>query len=321
MPTFFSKLCFILILAIIAGSVSSFIVIAHGDEEPEEIISHKEKEFTLPDPIMFIRLTSALLVGFAALVLFAKKNAPQHRQNARRPPPAKDRRHARTFGARAGPHFFRLKHHPYLLLTRRCLRHKKFIFLLLAIPVMASTLYLAGHTIYKNATSVTKGPVHWHADYEIWICGEQKELRDPEGFENKVGTSVLHEHNDNRIHIEGVVEKLGDVSLGAYFSSIGGLLTHHDLRFPSEDGFREVKDGIPCPGDVQGILKVYVNGKLAEEPESYVPSPEINVPPGDCIIFDFSPGESGTTERLCESWKAHGWSYQERKNEGIENGP
>lgn len=311
----------ILGFVILAVALSPTSVIAHGGDEPEEIIAHIEKESTLPDPAIFIKLSSSILAGFIILVLFSKNNAPQHRQNARRPPPAKDRRHARPFGALVGSHFLRLKHQPYQPFTRRCLRHKKFLFFLIAIPVVISTFYLAGHTIYKNITSATKGPVHWHADYELWICGEQKELRDPEGFENKVGTSVLHEHNDNRIHIEGVVEELGDVSLGAYFSSIGGLLTHHELRFPSENGFAEVKDGVPCPGDVQGIFKVYVNGKLTEEPERYVPSPEINVPPGDCIIFDFSSGESSTTEKICESWKAHGWSYQERRNRGIDDGP
>ncbi len=247
------RLIFFLSIFFLGVGFLGFPAASHGgveDEEPglsDPPPAHLSgTPLKLPDPLIFIKVSSAVLLAFILFISFSKSNFPQH--------------------------------------------HKKFLFLALAIPVVLSTLYLAGHTVYKNISSVTKGPVHWHADYELWICGEQQELRDPEGFENKVGTNVLHEHDDNRIHIEGVVEALGDVSLASYFSSIGGLLSHHELRFPSEKGMITVKDGTSCPGGADGLLKVYINGNLAGEPESYVPAPEINVPPGDCIIIDFSPG-------------------------------
>lgn len=101
--------------------------------------------------------------------------------------------------------------------------------------IMASSfLFLAGSTVYLNLQSDTGGPVHWHADIEYWACGNQLELRDPfEFLSNKIGTATLHEHDDHRIHLEGVpvdVEK--DASLGKYMYVIGGAITDSAFVLP-----------------------------------------------------------------------------------------
>ena len=59
----------------------------------------------------------------------------------------------------------------------------------------------------------------------------------------------------------------------------------------------------------QEISPIYVNGKKIENPQDYVPAPEQSVPPGDCIIIDFSPGTADFTNKLCESWEANDWNY------------
>lgn len=189
---------------------------------------------------------------------------------------------------------------------------KRIIFFLIALPVFLATLVLLVSTISKNLNSATRGPVHWHADYQVWICGKEYELADPEGIMNRVGTSELHEHNDRRIHIEGVLDNLEDGSLGAYFRAIGGMISPAEVTFPSAEGMIHFDAGDLCPDSSPGNVKVFVNGKRAAEPQEYVPSPEINVPPGDCIIIDFSPGEEPMTERICQSWAAKGWSYTGR---------
>ena len=76
---------------------------------------------------------------------------------------------------------------------------KKILFLGFVVVTISCALLLASLTIYLNAQSVSKGPVHHHADFEIWRCGEEVELLDPKGFSNKIGTPTLHEHNDKRI--------------------------------------------------------------------------------------------------------------------------
>ncbi|MBI3037384.1 hypothetical protein HYY73_06585 [Candidatus Woesearchaeota archaeon] len=176
--------------------------------------------------------------------------------------------------------------------------------------IVCVTAYVAGSTIYLNVVSETGGPVHWHADYEIWKCGEQHQLADPEGFSNRVGETVLHEHNDNRMHIEGVVVDYGDVSISSFFRSVGGELRNGWLALPTSHGLSTMKDGDSC-GDGSGTLQVFVwktaDGRAVQEKldsyVDYVPSPHGNVPPGDCIIFEFDSAVKEKTERMCESYE------------------
>ena len=92
-------------------------------------------------------------------------------------------------------------------------QHKKLFFWMIAAPVILSTLYLSFHTIFSNIISETGGPVHWHAHYQVWTCRERLKLSEPKGLENKVGTSLMHVHNDDSIHIEGVLNRLEDARL------------------------------------------------------------------------------------------------------------
>src|SRR4051794_6341558 len=76
---------------------------------------------------------------------------------------------------------------------------KKFLFSGIVIFVTAPTLYLSATTVYYNLVSASGGPVHWHADYELWNCGQEVNVKDPAGLlSNRIGTATLHEHNDNR---------------------------------------------------------------------------------------------------------------------------
>ncbi|MEK6903874.1 MAG: hypothetical protein AABW64_04480 [Nanoarchaeota archaeon] len=188
-------------------------------------------------------------------------------------------------------------------------RWKKQLFLLMIIPIIATSLYLGTHTIYENINSVTKGPVHWHADYELYVCGKHFELVDPEGLRNKIGSPTFHEHNDDRIHIEGTVDRLEDFTLGAYFRTVGGRLTDEGIIFPAQQGTIAYKNGQLCPDEYRGTLNVYVNGKRIADHENYLIYPDAYVPPGDCIIITFDAGNQDTTNILCESWNAQGWNY------------
>ncbi|MDA1196702.1 MAG: hypothetical protein O2779_01930 [Nanoarchaeota archaeon] len=185
---------------------------------------------------------------------------------------------------------------------------KKILFGLIAIPVLIATLYLGGHTIYENTLSETGGPVHWHADYQVWMCGERLDLVNPEFPSNKIGNPFFHEHNDNRIHIEGAVRDIPDVNLGNFFSVVGGVLKQDYFFFPSSKGDYEVRTGESC-GDVESSLAVYVNGKIIEEYTQYLIYPDPAAPPGDCIIVSFASNNEDTTSQICESWQAKGWEY------------
>ena len=178
---------------------------------------------------------------------------------------------------------------------------KKLIFVIIALPIALATIYLATTTVYLNIVSETSGPVHWHADYEIWACGVNYELVDPTGFDNKVGSPVLHEHNDNRIHVEGVVFKLTDVKLGRFFFEVGGKFTKNLLTIPTNDGLKTWKNGETC-NNAEAYWQMFVNGKKNEELNDYILSSYSQVPPGDCIILEFDV-EKDKTDKQCESYR------------------
>lgn len=120
------------------------------------------------------------------------------------------------------------------LLKDRVPRLKMPIFLIMMAAMIGSTIYLAASTIYVNVKSDSGGPVHWHADIEIWACGNELELRDPFKFlSNKIGSATLHEHDDRRVHLEGVVvDDSRDATLGKFFHVIDGALTSDALVVP-----------------------------------------------------------------------------------------
>ncbi len=165
--------------------------------------------------------------------------------------------------------------------------HKKIAFILIAVPVAVSTIYLAGATVWLNITSESGGPIHWHADYEIWACGEKIELADPHGFDNKVGTATVHEHNDNRIHIEGVLAKVEQAKLANYFSAVGGFFSEEKISLLTNAGVKNFSNGDLC-NSAPAKLYIFVNGNPNKEFGNHVIAPFSNIPPGDKIKIIFT---------------------------------
>lgn len=166
-------------------------------------------------------------------------------------------------------------------------KDKKLAFIVIAAPVVIATIYLAGTTFYLNFVSESGGPVHWHADYEVWACGEEFELVDPTGLENRVGSATVHEHNDNRMHIEGVLFKLKEAELGEYFEKIDGEYTGEQLGLPTHEGYKVWRNGDLCNGKA-GQWHLFVNGELNDEGPEHVIAPHSLVPPGDKLKFVFT---------------------------------
>jgi hypothetical protein len=188
---------------------------------------------------------------------------------------------------------------------------KVLLFSFMVLIISINTLYLAGSTIYKNQRSLSKGPVHWHADLEIWNCGQEVNLRDPKGWSNKIGSPLVHEHNDKKIHVEGVILHTDDASLGHFFDVIDGKLNSRELVVPVNEGHLNLKNGDVCNG-APGMVQVFVyqtNGtevtqkKLAVNPETHMLAADSAVPAGDCIIVEFDSMIKEKTERICQSYK------------------
>src|SRR3989344_9369237 len=144
---------------------------------------------------------------------------------------------------------------PFLILAYKWKKISKqhIIFWIIIYLVGSITLVIIGDAINLTVKSETKGPVHWHADYEIWSCGKQLDLKDPEGMANRVGTRLFHEHGDKRMHAEGIIEDIRDVDLHNFFNFIDGFLSENSFSVPTNDGLFSVKDGEFCNGEAGEI--------------------------------------------------------------------
>ncbi len=193
---------------------------------------------------------------------------------------------------------------------------KKILFWSIATVSMASILFLAGSTVYLNMVSPNGGPVHWHADFEIWNCGEKLDLIDPTGLDNRVGTWEVHEHNDDRMHVEGTIVDMGEASFHHFFETTGSVLDETEMTYPATQGniFMPVKgtcDGQPA--ELQGYLVHVIDPQNAKNwhytqekiayPFEKIMAPYSNVPPGDCLIVEYGP-VSATTTHVCASYRA-----------------
>lgn len=164
---------------------------------------------------------------------------------------------------------------------------KKIMYSIVLIVVALVTIYLVLTTLHLNVISITKGPVHWHADFEVVVCDKELKLPEPKGLSNKQGVDLMHAHNDNRVHVEGVILDKKQASLGAFFYAVGGSLTSDGMKVSTNDGLVSVHDGNFC-NEKPAKLYVFVNGNLIENPSAYVIAPYEKVPPGDRIKFVFT---------------------------------
>ena len=194
---------------------------------------------------------------------------------------------------------------------------KKLIFGILIIISVGVTIILLGSTIWINSLSETSGPVHWHADFEIWKCGEKIDLKDPEGLVNRIGSPLLHEHGDLRMHVEGTPLHLYELNVRNFFRVIGGSLINSEVTVPTNEGVTALRDGDNCNGEeaeLQFFLYRVTNpdpGKKSgffykqqkvDDFEDYILSPYANVPPGDCFIIELGPAKE-KTDKICVSYR------------------
>lgn len=157
---------------------------------------------------------------------------------------------------------------------------KRIIFGIIVLATIVSTGYLVGNTVYMSLTSWSKGLVHWHADFEILICGQKVVLPEPTGIANRVGTEEIHHHGDYRIHLEGVMKEREDATLGNFFDAI-------DVHFSNEK-ILNMDNGDYCPDGKKGTVKMFVNNQLyTGDYRDYVIAPYSQVPPGDFIKIVF----------------------------------
>lgn len=180
------------------------------------------------------------------------------------------------------------------LLKDRVPKLKLPLFLLMAFTMIGTTVVLFGSTIYLNMKAESGGPVHWHTDIEFWACGTELELRDPHGLlSNKIGTSTYHEHNDKRIHLEGVVvKKSEDASLEKFMRVTDGYISPNGIGIPLNDSSDEwFVSGESIDGDKQDPGKFPLANKTNEWIIDGADGPVVNLVNGKSCPGTDEPAE------------------------------
>ena len=144
--------------------------------------------------------------------------------------------------------------------------------LLVALAASAAVKVMEG----TNRAGEPNLGVHWHAPYQVWICGE----RQPNFA---VWESGVHTHGDGIIHIHPFQDfEEGDGSrLVKFFEYGGGLLTQTEMRLPGIDV--RVQNGDKCADGSPGKLHVAVNDRALDDWTEYIPAD------GDRVVITFGP--------------------------------
>lgn len=109
---------------------------------------------------------------------------------------------------------------------------------------------------------------HWHASYEIVLCGEKVPQR-------PYSQGDVHTHGKGQIHVHPHSSATAGESanLGAFFESFDGELTDTRIAVPL---FGTYENGDNCNGE-PGEVVVYANGSRVEDPDGYVPQDGDNI--------------------------------------------
>jgi hypothetical protein len=157
---------------------------------------------------------------------------------------------------------------------------RRFIVVALPCSLFIALAASAAVTAALPDSAVAPGSIgvgqHWHATYEVWVCGE----RQP-NF--PTWESGVHTHADGIIHIHPfqAFEEGRGARLVKFFEYGGGLLTQDEMRMPGSS--QTIRNGLLCPDGVPGVLGVAVNGNVLDDWMEYIPED------GDRILITFGP--------------------------------
>ena len=123
-------------------------------------------------------------------------------------------------------------------------------------------LQLLESTVPTANESIGVGtPVHWHADYRISVCGQERVVSG--------GPILAHTHGEKTFHLEGVRERKEQATLGWAMDQLS------DGEFNSTHVFGQST----CNGD-SANLTVSVNGEKLDNPRDKI------IRDGDMVVIN-----------------------------------
>ena len=146
--------------------------------------------------------------------------------------------------------------------TKDAVQKKKLKYMALGVlltGVVAGGGFFAAQSMdFSRTTNSSIGvgePVHWHADYDIEVCGEQRILQG--------GPIQAHTHGESTFHLEGLRNSREQATLDWVVDELGGEFSNKGIL-----GYTEPES---CPGSNKtGEMTVEANGKTLEDAENYI---------------------------------------------------
>ena len=145
--------------------------------------------------------------------------------------------------------------------------------------VLVATVLSTPGTTAPTVDHPRIGQDHWHAAYQIYVCG-QRQPNAPtwEGI-------GVHTHSDGIIHTHPFTpsEEGRGARLVKWFEYGGGLLDTTHLRIPGQR--QTLQNGDRCPNGDSGEVQVFVNGAQLTDWSEYIPQD------GDRVVIAFGRPE------------------------------
>ena len=157
-----------------------------------------------------------------------------------------------------------------------CIRFASVVDSLAFVPLISAEIEYSDCLAQTILRGPRIGTDHWHATYEIHICGD----RQPDLPEWRSG---VHTHGEDIIHIHPfeLSEEGPGAALRKFFEYGGGILTADSIRIPGSDITYRTSD--TCRDGQEAGIDVWVNGEPAEGYPRYIPQD------GDLIVISFGP--------------------------------
>lgn len=109
-----------------------------------------------------------------------------------------------------------------------------------------------------NNSSIGVGePIHWHANYQLTVCGEDRILQG--------GPKLAHTHGQKQFHLEGVRQTREQATLDTIVDNLGGKMENNSIM------------GKTSCNDEPADLTVKANGNKLENPLEYIPRDGDNI--------------------------------------------
>jgi len=133
----------------------------------------------------------------------------------------------------------------------------------------------------RSASGAPRSGDHWHAPYQIWICGDK--LPPIGTFSAAAGSPGTHADGIMHQHPFATAGEGSGSNLKNFFKEGGGKLSSDEMQVP---GYRETnKNGDTCPDGTEGVVQVFLNSQKLDNFTRYIAKD------GDQLRIVFGPSE------------------------------